>query len=82
MRDKSYQQQRVTQLKHRQNELKLELAMTKTFLLMDKSKTFDQHDCEWDVRRKDCCDPCVWFSAHVDDEQQSDAYDEVNSDKL
>ena len=56
--------------------------MTKTFLLMDKSKTFDQHDCEWDVRRKDCCDPCVWFSAHVDDEQQSDAYDEVNSDKL
>ena len=54
MRDKSYDQQRVAQLKHRQNELKLELAMTKTFLLMDKNKTFDQHDCDRDVRRKDC----------------------------
>ncbi|CAF1068218.1 unnamed protein product [Adineta steineri] len=44
IRDKSIQQQRLFQLKHRQNELKLELAMMKTFLLMDKNKTFDRTD--------------------------------------
>ncbi|CAF3430792.1 unnamed protein product [Rotaria sp. Silwood1] len=41
LRDKSHRQQRISQLKHRQNELKLELAMTKTFLTMDKNKNFD-----------------------------------------
>jgi hypothetical protein len=40
-------QQRLSQLKHRQNELKLELAMTRTFLLMDKNKTFDPSDCKY-----------------------------------
>ncbi|UJR37144.1 hypothetical protein I4U23_029854 [Adineta vaga] len=44
LREKSNRQQRVSQLKHRQNELKLELAMTKTFLLMDKTKHFDYID--------------------------------------
>ena len=34
------------QLKHRQNELKLELAMTKNFLLMDKNKNNDQNECK------------------------------------
>jgi hypothetical protein len=40
-------QQRLSQLKHRQNELKIELAMTRTFLLMDKNKTFDLTDCKY-----------------------------------
>ncbi|CAF4302730.1 unnamed protein product, partial [Adineta steineri] len=44
LRDKSHRQQRISQLKHRQNELKIELAMTKTFLLMDKNKTLDYND--------------------------------------
>ncbi|CAF0829659.1 unnamed protein product [Rotaria sordida] len=44
LRDKSHRQQRISQLKHRQNELKLELAMTKTFLLMDKNKNFEYND--------------------------------------
>ncbi|CAF1659853.1 unnamed protein product, partial [Adineta ricciae] len=44
LREKSNRQQRISQLKHRQNELKLELAMTKTFLLMDKSKHFDYNE--------------------------------------
>jgi hypothetical protein len=47
IRDKSHHQQRLSQLKHRQNELKLELAMTKTFLLMDKKKNFDHNDCKY-----------------------------------
>jgi hypothetical protein len=46
IRDKSHHQQRLSQLKYRQNELQLELAMTKTFLLMDKNKNFDQNDCK------------------------------------
>ncbi|CAF4559184.1 unnamed protein product, partial [Rotaria socialis] len=44
LRDKSLRQQCVSLLKHRQNELKLELATAKTFLLMDKSKNFDLND--------------------------------------
>lgn len=44
VRDKS---QRLLHLKHRQNELKIELAMTKTFLFMDKNKNLDQHDCKY-----------------------------------
>jgi len=48
VRDKSqYHQQRLSQLKHRQNELKLELAMTKTFLSMDENKNFDHYDCKY-----------------------------------
>ncbi|CAF1162762.1 unnamed protein product [Rotaria sordida] len=42
--DKSHHQQRLSELKHRQNELKLELAMTKAFLLMDKNKNLDHND--------------------------------------
>ncbi|CAF3736376.1 unnamed protein product [Rotaria sp. Silwood1] len=42
--DKPQHQQRLSELKHRQNELKLELAMTKAFLLMDKHKNFDHND--------------------------------------
>ncbi|CAM4765474.1 unnamed protein product [Rotaria magnacalcarata] len=44
LRDKALRQQRVSLLKHRQNELKLELATAKTFLLMDKSKNCDLND--------------------------------------
>lgn len=44
LRDKSHRQQRISQLKHRQNELKLELAMTKTFLLMDKTKSSEPNE--------------------------------------
>ena len=40
-------QQRLTQLKHRQNELKLELAMTRTFLLLDKNKNNENNDCKY-----------------------------------
>jgi hypothetical protein len=47
IRDKSYHQQRLSQLKNRQNELKFELAMTKTFLHMDKNKNFDHNDCKY-----------------------------------
>ncbi|CAF4040350.1 unnamed protein product [Rotaria sp. Silwood2] len=42
--DKSQHQQRLSELKYRQNELKLELAMTKAFLLMDKNKKFEHND--------------------------------------
>ncbi|CAM2703761.1 unnamed protein product [Rotaria socialis] len=42
--DKSHHQQRLSELKHRQNELKLELAMTKAFLLIDKNKSLDHND--------------------------------------
>ncbi|CAF0918183.1 unnamed protein product, partial [Adineta ricciae] len=42
--DKSNSQQRIYQLKHRQSELKFELAMTKTFLLMDKNRTLDRSE--------------------------------------
>ncbi|CAF4361068.1 unnamed protein product [Rotaria sp. Silwood2] len=42
--DKSHHQQRLSELKYRQNELKLELAMTKAFLLMDKNKKFEHND--------------------------------------
>jgi hypothetical protein len=39
--------QRLSQLKHRQNELKLELTMTKTSLQMDKKKSsIEQKDCK------------------------------------
>ncbi|CAF4847532.1 unnamed protein product, partial [Rotaria sp. Silwood2] len=37
-------QQRISQLKYRQNELKLELAMTKTFSSTDKNRNFDHID--------------------------------------
>jgi hypothetical protein len=48
VRDKSqYHQQRLSQLKHRQNEFKLKLAMIKTFLSMDENKNFDHHDCTY-----------------------------------
>lgn len=49
MRQKSHRQQRLSQLKQRQNELKLELAMTKTFLLIDKNKQSEQNDGEFDI---------------------------------
>ncbi|UJR09080.1 hypothetical protein I4U23_013327 [Adineta vaga] len=41
--DKSTHQQRLIQLKHRQNELKLELAMTKTFLQNFERSEFLHH---------------------------------------
>jgi hypothetical protein len=55
-------QQRLSQLKHRQNELKIELAMTKTFLLMDKNKTLDLNECKYHKQSQTNTFVCLFSS--------------------